>query len=48
MLFRSIKMDPANYQAHYSLGQVLLKQGKTEEGRKMLEESQTLRAPNDK
>ena len=48
MLRRAIKMDPANYQAHYSLGQVLLKQGKTEEGRKMLEESQKLRAPNDK
>ena len=48
MLRRAIKMDPANYQAHYMLGQVLLKAGKEDEGRKMLEESQKLRSPNDK
>jgi tetratricopeptide (TPR) repeat protein len=45
MLRRAIKMDPANYQAHYMLGQVLIEAGKTEEGRKMLEESQKLRDP---
>ena len=45
MLRRAIKMDPVNYQAHYMLGQVLMEAGKTEEGRKMLEESQKLRAP---
>ena len=48
MLRRAIKMDPANYQAHYMLGQVLIQAGKTEEGRKMLEESQKLRDPGDK
>jgi tetratricopeptide (TPR) repeat protein len=48
MLRRAIKMDPANYQAHYMLGQVLMQAGKTEEGRKMLEESQRLRDPGDK
>jgi len=45
MLRRAIRMDPMNYQAHYMLGQVLMQEGKTEEGRKMLEESQKLRAP---
>ncbi len=45
MLRRAIRMDPVNYQAHYMLGQVLMEEGKTEEGRKMLEESQKLRAP---
>ena len=48
MLRRAIKMDPANYQAHYMLGQVLMQAGKTEEGRRMLEESQKLRNPGDK
>jgi tetratricopeptide (TPR) repeat protein len=48
MLRRAIKMDPANYQAHYMLGQVLIEAGKTEEGRRMLEESQKLRDPPDK
>jgi tetratricopeptide (TPR) repeat protein len=48
MLRRAIKMDPANYQAHYMLGQVLVQAGKAEEGRRMLEESQTLRGPSDK
>jgi tetratricopeptide (TPR) repeat protein len=48
MLRRAIKMDPANYQAHYMLGQVLMQAGKTEEGRRMLEESQKLRDPGDK
>jgi tetratricopeptide (TPR) repeat protein len=48
MLRRAIKMDPANYQAHYMLGQVLMQAGKTEEGRKMLGESQKLRNPGDK
>ena len=48
MLRRAIKMDPGNYQAHYMLGQVLMQAGKTEEGRKMLEESQKLRSPDDK
>ena len=47
-LRRAVKMDASNYQAHYSLGQVLLKVGKTDEGRRMLEESQKLRAPNEK
>jgi tetratricopeptide (TPR) repeat protein len=44
MLRRAIKMDPANYQAHYMLGQVLMQAGKTEEGRRMLAESEKLRA----
>jgi cytochrome c-type biogenesis protein CcmH/NrfG len=48
MLRRAIRMDPANYQAHYMLGQVLIEAGKIEEGRKMLEESQKLRDPGDK
>lgn len=48
MLRRAIKMDPANYQAHYILGQVLIQAGKTEEGRRMLEESQKLRDPGGK
>ena len=48
MLRRAIKMDPVNYQATYSLGQVLLKQGKAEEGRKTLEESQKLRVNSEK
>ena len=43
MLRRAIKMDPANYQAHYLLGQVLIEGGKADEGRRMLEESQKLR-----
>jgi tetratricopeptide (TPR) repeat protein len=41
-LRRAIQMDPNNYSAHYLLGQTLNKMGKTEEGRKMLEESQKL------
>jgi tetratricopeptide (TPR) repeat protein len=48
MLRRAVKMDPANFQAHYMLGQVLIEAGKTEEGRKMLEESQKLRDPGAK
>jgi tetratricopeptide (TPR) repeat protein len=48
MLRRAIKMDPGNYQAHYLLGQVLMQMGKTEEGRKMLDESQKLREPGAK
>jgi hypothetical protein len=36
-------MDPQNYSAHYLLGQTLTAEGKTEEGRKMLERSQELR-----
>ena len=48
MLRRAIKMDPGNYQAHYMLGQVLVKAGRSEEGRKLLEESQKLRNPGDK
>jgi tetratricopeptide (TPR) repeat protein len=48
MLRRAIKMDPGNYQAHYLLGQVFMQMGKTEEGRKMLEESQKLREPGAK
>jgi tetratricopeptide (TPR) repeat protein len=48
MLRHAIKMDPANYQARYMLGQILTQAGKTEEGRKMLEESQKLRDPGDK
>lgn len=48
MLRRAIKMDPGNYQAHYMLGQVLLQAGKSDEGRRMLEESQKLRGPGDK
>ena len=48
MLRRAIQMDPRNYQAHYMLGQVLLKAGKSDEGRKLLEESQKLRGPTDK
>ncbi|MGA2196446.1 MAG: tetratricopeptide repeat protein [Bryobacteraceae bacterium] len=48
MLRRAIRMDPANYQAHYMLGQVLIQAGKTEEGRRMLEESQKLRDPPNK
>lgn len=41
-LRRAIQMDPANYSAHYLLGQTLNRLGKTEEGHKMLEESQKL------
>ena len=48
MLRRAIKMDPGNYQAHYMLGQVLMLEDKTEEGRRMLEESQKLRSPADR
>jgi tetratricopeptide (TPR) repeat protein len=48
MLRRAIKLDPMNYQAHYMLGRVLMEAGKTEEGRKMLEESQKLRNSSDK
>ena len=48
MLRRAIRMDPGNYQAHYMLGQVLMLENKTEEGRRMLEESQKLRTPADK
>jgi tetratricopeptide (TPR) repeat protein len=48
MLRRAMKMDPANFQAHYMLGQVLIEAGRTEEGRKMLEQSQKLREPGDK
>lgn len=48
MLRRAIKMDSGNYQAHYMLGQVLLLETKTDEGRRMLEESQKLRSPSDK
>jgi len=43
MLRQAIKMDPQNYSAHYLLGQTLIKAGKTEEGRSMLERSQTIR-----
>jgi tetratricopeptide (TPR) repeat protein len=45
MLRRAVRMDPNNYQAHYMLGQTLMQEGKTEEGRKMLERSQQLREP---
>ncbi len=48
MLRRALKIDPANYQANYLLGQVLVQAGKTEEGRRLLEQSQKLRAPGDK
>src|ERR1035437_7553124 len=48
MLRRAIKMDPGNYQAHYMLGQVLMLEDKTEEGRRMLEQSQKLRTPAEK
>ena len=49
VLRRAIQMDPKNYSAHYLLGRVLIKLGRTEEGKKMLEESQHLRpAPEDK
>jgi tetratricopeptide (TPR) repeat protein len=48
MLRRALKLDPANYQAHYMLGQVLVQAGKTEEGRKLLEESQKMRVAGDK
>ncbi len=43
MLRQGIRMDPQNYSAHYLLGQTLTAEGKTEEGRKMLERSQELR-----
>jgi tetratricopeptide (TPR) repeat protein len=48
MLRRAIRMDPGNYQAHYILGQVLMDAGKTEEGRKVLEESQKLRGAGER
>jgi Flp pilus assembly protein TadD len=43
MLRQAIRMDPNNYSAHYLLGQTLMQAGKTEEGRKMLQQSQQLR-----
>lgn len=43
MLRQAIRMDPQNSSAHYLLGQTLAAEGKTEEGRKMLERSQELR-----
>ncbi len=49
MLRQAIRIDPQNYSAHYMLGQTLMQQGKTDEGRKILELSQKLRKdPNDK
>jgi tetratricopeptide (TPR) repeat protein len=48
MLKRAVRLDPLNYQAHYMLGQVLMEAGKTEEGRKVLEESQKLRGASAK
>lgn len=43
MLRQAVRMDPANYQAHYMLGQVLVQAGKTDEGKRMIEQSQTLK-----
>ena len=42
MLRRAIAIDPNNTSAHYILGQTLIQQGKTEEGKKMLERSREL------
>lgn len=45
MLRQAIRLDPQNYSAHYLLGQTLIQEGKTEEGRKLLERSRELREP---
>ena len=45
MLRQAIRLDPQNYSAHYLLGQTLIQDGKTDEGRKMLERSKELREP---
>jgi tetratricopeptide (TPR) repeat protein len=43
VLRHAIAVDPKNYSAHYLLGTVLTRQGKTEEGRAILEQSQKLK-----
>ncbi len=47
MLRQAIRIDPQNYSAHYMLGQTLVQEGKPEEGRRMLEQSSTLRKDPD-
>jgi tetratricopeptide (TPR) repeat protein len=44
MLRQAIQMDPQNSSAHYLLGQTLIQAGRSDEGRKMLQRSQELRA----
>jgi tetratricopeptide (TPR) repeat protein len=43
ILRHAIQLDPNNYSAHYLLGQTLMQEGKTEEGRQMLEQYQKLK-----
>jgi len=45
MLRRALATDPNNYSAHYMLGQVLMQEEKTEEGKKMLDKSRELQQP---
>jgi Flp pilus assembly protein TadD len=47
VLRRAVAMDPTNFGAHYQLGQTLIKMGRDEEGRKLLERSQQLRKAKD-
>jgi tetratricopeptide (TPR) repeat protein len=47
MLRRAIQIDPRNYSAHYMLGQTLIQEGKSDEGRKMLELSRDMRKEGD-
>ena len=43
MLRSAIRMDPSNSVAHYLLGEALTKQGRLEEGRRMMQRSQELK-----
>ncbi len=43
VLRHAIQLDPRNYSAHYLLGQSLIQQGRTDEGRQMLDESLKLK-----
>ena len=45
VLRHAVEVDPHNYSAHYLLGQTLVQDGRAEEGRKMLDESQKLKPP---
>ncbi len=43
VLRHAVEVDPRNYSAHYLLGQTLMQEGRADEGRQILDESQKLK-----